>query len=148
MSEEKKVKPGFKTTEFWLTAIAMIVGLVMASGAVPDDSGLSRALGIAAAALAAMGYSVSRGQAKKVLLIFLLPILLLGVAGCCKGHVRAEALEDTLEAVCDRHDKLVDVVDLKTLDLDGDGKLDQDEDRATYKRSTELLRETIRRALK
>ena len=56
-------KPGFKTTEFWLTAAAMIVGLLLASGAFVDGA-IAQGLGVASSALAAMGYSYSRGTAK------------------------------------------------------------------------------------
>jgi len=58
-------KPGYKTTEFWLTVAASAVGLAMASGAFPDAGPIGRMLGVMAAALASFGYSVSRGQAKK-----------------------------------------------------------------------------------
>lgn len=58
-------KPGYRTTEFWLSAIAAILGLVYASGAVSPDSGADRWLGLAAAALSSAGYAVSRGLAKK-----------------------------------------------------------------------------------
>jgi hypothetical protein len=57
-------KPGYRTTEFWLSAAASLVGLLLASGALAPESGWSRAAGLLASALAAMGYSVSRGAAK------------------------------------------------------------------------------------
>lgn len=63
--EEKKVKPGWKTTEFWFTAAACIVGLVMASGGLEAEGTMMKGLGLAASALASMGYSFSRGLAKK-----------------------------------------------------------------------------------
>lgn len=59
-----ETKAGYKTTEFWLSALALVAGLVMASGAVADDSGFGKFLGVVAAALASAGYSVSRGKAK------------------------------------------------------------------------------------
>ena len=58
------MKPGYKTSEFWLTLAANLVGAVLASGLVGDESGISKGLGVAAMALASLGYSVSRGQAK------------------------------------------------------------------------------------
>lgn len=60
-----ETKPGWKTTEFWLTAAAALLGLAWASGFVPVDSTLDRVLGLVASALASLGYSVSRGLAKK-----------------------------------------------------------------------------------
>ena len=57
-------KPGYKTTEFWLTAAAAIVGLLFASGIIPTDSSLYKLLGLAATTLGTMGYAVSRGMVK------------------------------------------------------------------------------------
>lgn len=59
-----EIKPGWKTTEFWLTVAAQVVGMLLASGVVHDGSGFAQALGVAATALAAAGYSVSRGKVK------------------------------------------------------------------------------------
>lgn len=56
-------KPGYKTTEFWLTFAAVIVGLALESGAFGGT--IMNGLGLAAAALASAGYSWSRGIAKK-----------------------------------------------------------------------------------
>ncbi len=58
-------KPGYKTTEFWLTTAATVVGALLASGAIPDSSGFGKVLGVVAMALASAGYSTSRGIAKK-----------------------------------------------------------------------------------
>jgi len=57
-------KPGYKTTEFWLTAAASIIGLLFASGIIPTDSAIDKMLGMAVVALGTLGYSVSRGIAK------------------------------------------------------------------------------------
>lgn len=57
-------KPGYKTTEFWLTLGAQLVGALLASGAIHDDTGFGKALGVAAIALASMGYSASRALTK------------------------------------------------------------------------------------
>jgi len=61
----KEVKPGYKTTEFWLTAIASIVGILFASGVVGEGTMLYQALGVGATILSTLGYQVSRGIAKK-----------------------------------------------------------------------------------
>ena len=58
------VKPGWKTTEFWGTAAVTLIGLLMASGAITAGTGWDRAIGLAAAALASMGYSASRATTK------------------------------------------------------------------------------------
>lgn len=57
-------RPGWKTTEFWLSALASIVGLLMASGIVGDGSIVAQALGMIATALASAGYAGSRGLTK------------------------------------------------------------------------------------
>jgi hypothetical protein len=66
VTETTKVKPGYKTTEFWLSTIAMIVATVVASGVVPETGPLSQGIALVAMALTAMGYDASRGKAKEV----------------------------------------------------------------------------------
>lgn len=61
------MKPGYKTTEFWLSLASMLVGAVFASGllgqtATPIDDQL---LGIIATVLGALGYTVSRTLVKR-----------------------------------------------------------------------------------
>jgi hypothetical protein len=58
------MKPGYKTTEFWLSLLAMLLGAFMASGALPVEHWSMKAGGLVATALAAMGYSYSRGVVK------------------------------------------------------------------------------------
>jgi|6_EtaG_2_1085325.scaffolds.fasta_scaffold05600_6 hypothetical protein len=60
------MKPGFRTTEFWVTTCACLVGLLISSGAFEETGMVMRGLGLAAAALTSAGYSVSRGMAKKL----------------------------------------------------------------------------------
>ena len=57
-------KSGFKTSEFWLTAAATLVGLLIASGAVTDASAIGKAIAFVASALAAAGYSYGRALVK------------------------------------------------------------------------------------
>ena len=59
------MKPGIKTTEFWLAAAATVVGGLMASGVIAEDSGLAKVIGIAASALVALGYTGARLALKK-----------------------------------------------------------------------------------
>lgn len=65
--ETPVVKPGFKTSEFWLTVIATGVGLLYASGYIHPEGAdsVSKAVAFIATSLTAMGYSISRGIAKK-----------------------------------------------------------------------------------
>lgn len=57
-------KPGYKTTEFWLALVTIIIGQIYASGVVVDGGTLAKVLALATSALAAAGYSVSRGLSK------------------------------------------------------------------------------------
>jgi hypothetical protein len=58
-------KPGYKTTEFWLSLCALILGALIASGYIGDESGTSKVIAFAASALTALGYNISRGIVKK-----------------------------------------------------------------------------------
>lgn len=58
-------KPGYKTTEFWLSFVAVLIGTVTASGLVPADSVWERIIGLVVAALAALGYTGARLALKK-----------------------------------------------------------------------------------
>lgn len=59
------VKPGYKTTEFWLTALSVVLGLVLASGAVPEGGLAAQIVGGALTVLAQLGYTAARAQVKK-----------------------------------------------------------------------------------
>lgn len=53
-------KPGFKTSEFWLSIAAVAIGGLQASGAFGDASTVGKLIGLAATVLGALGYTVSR----------------------------------------------------------------------------------------
>jgi hypothetical protein len=59
-----EVKPGWKTTEFWLSAIVTLAGLVVASGAFSDTSSVAKAVSLIVSGLATLGYTTSRTTAK------------------------------------------------------------------------------------
>lgn len=61
----ESVKPGWKTTEFWLTVAAMIVTMLLASGVWTVDSTWGKILSGLAAVLASAGYSIARAGTKK-----------------------------------------------------------------------------------
>ena len=63
--EAKPTKPGFKTTEFWFSTAAAVIGILFASGAIAEGSSIDKIVGMAATVLAGMGYSISRGLSKK-----------------------------------------------------------------------------------
>jgi len=58
------MKPGVRTSEFWLSMIAVIVGSVIASGVLPETHWIAKIAGVVSAVLASLGYSISRGIAK------------------------------------------------------------------------------------
>jgi hypothetical protein len=68
MSEENnEVKPGWKTTEFWLTSCVALASLLWGADVLdPDSVGTANKIfGFVVAALGAVGYTVSRGLAKQ-----------------------------------------------------------------------------------
>lgn len=62
-AEPAPVKPGYKTTEFYLKCAAFVLTAFYASGAVTSNTALGVA-GIIATMLGAIGYTVSRTLAK------------------------------------------------------------------------------------
>ena len=60
------VNPGWKTTEFWLTAGMVLCSLLWGADVLNPEgtTGIDRVFGFVAAALGALGYTVSRGMAK------------------------------------------------------------------------------------
>ncbi len=58
-------KPGFKSSEFWLSTIATVGGILLASGALADGSAAAQITGGILAVLASLGYTASRTSLKK-----------------------------------------------------------------------------------
>ena len=65
VEETGNVKPGYKTTEFWLTLAATAVGALLASGIIEAGSVWDKAVGVVVSVLGALGYTVARGMAKR-----------------------------------------------------------------------------------
>lgn len=160
MGEEEKpaVAPGYKTTEFWLTLVVVLAGLLPSSGLLPENHWAVKLCGLVVSALAALGYQVSRGSVKKaevsnnkpplgvLMFALLLPLL---VAGCCTGHIAAEAVDGTVTSVCNIQDGLLNgTIDVK--DLNGDGKVDAADElrRRVYLDNSKLLRLVVQEAKK
>jgi len=61
---EKKSSPGYKTTEFWLSLIVVVLGAFMASGMVPGDHVAIKVGGMVMAVLSGMGYTAGRSKIK------------------------------------------------------------------------------------
>lgn len=60
-------KPGYKTTEFWLTLLATLTGLLLASGIIGDGTVAAQIAGVVASTLTAMGYNAGRASIKRSL---------------------------------------------------------------------------------
>lgn len=59
----KPLKEGWRTTEFWVSIITLVSGLLVALGVLEAEQ-VDKVIGFVAAVLAGLGYSVSRGLAK------------------------------------------------------------------------------------
>lgn len=55
-------KPAWKTTEFWLSGAAALVSVLYAAGVVSAGGHVEQIVGLAAAALAAAGYQVTKNK--------------------------------------------------------------------------------------
>jgi hypothetical protein len=81
-----EVKPGYKTTEFWLSVAATIVSALVVSDHFAAGSPREKIAAILGAVLVAMGYQVNRGGVKRaaggalVIALMLLPSL--SIVGC------------------------------------------------------------------
>jgi hypothetical protein len=97
-------KPGYKTTEFWLTLLAAVLGVLIQFDVIPTegDGWVAKVVSAVVLALGAAGYAVSRGLAKsgKIGVLLLAGALCLTVAGCGGGTFHAEGVID-LEAYPD-----------------------------------------------
>lgn len=57
--------PGYRTSEFWLTLAATVVGMLIASGEFADATAMGKVLAFAASVLGGLGYTWSRANVKK-----------------------------------------------------------------------------------
>ena len=67
MAVKNEVKPGWKTTEFWITVIVAVGSLLWGAG-ILDPEGIGTAnkvFGLIVSGLSAGGYTISRGLVKK-----------------------------------------------------------------------------------
>lgn len=58
------IKPGYKTTEFWMTTLMHVVTLLQLSGIFPQDSVWTQALSIIGSMISQWAYTNSRGLTK------------------------------------------------------------------------------------
>jgi hypothetical protein len=66
-AKNNEVKPGWKTTEFWVTLCVTLCSLLWGASVLdPEAAGTANKIfGFVVAALSGLGYTVSRGLAKK-----------------------------------------------------------------------------------
>jgi hypothetical protein len=57
-------RPGYKTTEFWLTLVCLVFSVILGAGLIEEASQTARLLSAAVSALTVLGYSHSRGTVK------------------------------------------------------------------------------------
>ena len=60
----KKTKDGWRTSEFWLSAAAMIMSQLYASGVIGDGGTAAKIAALVGSLLTALGYTVARTKAK------------------------------------------------------------------------------------
>lgn len=69
-NETKPTKPGYKTTEFWVTLVIQFIGIAVLFGWITPEQrdtlvqAVQQGAAAIAMALSAFGYAVSRGKAK------------------------------------------------------------------------------------
>ena len=66
--EIKGKTAGYKSTEFWLSVVATVLGIVVASGAFGDESQAMKICGLGLSVLATLGYTGARAGIKKEIL--------------------------------------------------------------------------------
>ena len=59
-----QTKPGWKTTEFWLSLAAVICGALVAGDVISETSTIGKAVGAIISVLGALGYTASRTAVK------------------------------------------------------------------------------------
>lgn len=57
-------KPGWKTTEFWLSLVVIIIGALLSSGLLEGTGKWQQIVGAIASVLTALGYTWTRGRVK------------------------------------------------------------------------------------
>jgi hypothetical protein len=62
--EKPAAKPGWRTSEFWLSTAAVIMSQLYASGVIGDSSAVGKVAALVVSILAALGYTVARTKAK------------------------------------------------------------------------------------
>ena len=64
MDETKKLRPGYRSTEWYLSVAAILLGVLLTSGAFGETEPVYKVLALALAALTALGYTAGRSFVK------------------------------------------------------------------------------------
>jgi len=67
------VRPGYFSTEFWLSLASLLVGALLASGLFPSEGVWAQVAGAVVVVLNSLGYTVTRGQLKRAVVPVALP---------------------------------------------------------------------------
>lgn len=59
------MKPGYKTSEFWLNLFVFLLGAALASGVIADGGTVAKAIGGALSLLSSLGYTMGRVGVKR-----------------------------------------------------------------------------------
>lgn len=83
-------KPGWKTTEFWLSIAAKLLGAAFAAGLVGDGTPLFRIAGLVAVVLTGLGYTVNRTLLKTAAMLLVVGLFGGATQAACHGSPGAE----------------------------------------------------------
>ncbi len=144
MADSPKKKHPLLEREF-LMALATLIGGVVLLALGKEQ------IGTALISVAVGGYGLSRGLAKigsgtaKVMGLVMLPLLLIG---CCGAALNADAIDDTLTSVVERHNKWLDAGKVTGTDKDGNdtGKLPTKLERDVWILDGEVLLKALEKA--
>lgn len=117
------VKPGYKTTEFYMTKLALILTALYATGVIPTSGTAAQVAAIIASALGVLGYTVLRSSVKNTAavaasapgfaslrMMVVLAVLAIGAltfAPACTHNDRTDTISATLLTVDAARDGLV-----------------------------------------
>lgn len=134
------IKPGWQTTEFWLSTAAKLLGILFAAGIIGDGTLAARIAGLAAMVLTALGYSVSRALVKAAGVLLLVGLASTTTIACSK-EARAAAAHAAWDCTAPERAEAVAVLtpladSVILAAASGDGKLiDSSKLRAAFSRA-------------
>jgi len=91
---KEPIKPGWQTTEFWLSGAATILPLIVASGLIPTSGDWPKMVALAISLLGAMGYTAHRNILKTAASVLMACLFLSLGSGCASSHGLSQAQID------------------------------------------------------